>query len=419
MDDFRRRPINRVGSAQPVQSAQPGQPPRPDVSLPSPQPTQAQQPQAPEATQPGVSVAPVAVEHQAIEGHGGAQARKTRRPRKKLAIWSVGVFLLSILLTIGGAFWWYKSQLTPVDVSNTAKQAISVVQGSTPSQIATMLQEEGLIRSASAFLWYARFERVQNSLQAGTYRLSPSESTPEIIKHLSSGKVDTFNITFLPGETLKEHKTVFLKAGYSEAEVTAAFAKRYSSPLFKDMPETADLEGYIYGETYTFSTDATVESILEHTFKQFYSVVEKNGLIAKFAAQNLTLHQGIILASIVQREAGSTPNDMAQISQVFHKRLSIDMELGSDPTYQYIADKLGVPRDININSPYNTRRFAGLPPGPIASPGEKALIATASPAKGDYLFFLSGDDDVTYFSRSLQEHEANIQKHCQEKCQII
>jgi UPF0755 protein len=95
------------------------------------------------------------------------------------------------------------------------------------------------------------------------------------------------------------------------------------------------------------------------------------------------------------------------------------MPLGSDPTYQYAADKMGVPRSTTLDSPYNTRRYPGLPPGPIAVPGEKALVAVVSPAEGDYLYFLSGDDDVTYFSRTFEEHEQNIVTHCQKKCQIL
>jgi UPF0755 protein len=110
---------------------------------------------------------------------------------------------------------------------------------------------------------------------------------------------------------------------------------------------------------------------------------------------------------------------MAQIAQVFYSRLALGMPLGSDVTYQYIADKTAVARDTNLDSPYNTRRYAGLPPGPISAPGAKALAATASPAEGDYLYFLSGDDDVTYFARTLEEHESNKVNHCQEKCQIL
>ena len=95
------------------------------------------------------------------------------------------------------------------------------------------------------------------------------------------------------------------------------------------------------------------------------------------------------------------------------------MPLGSDVTYQYIADKTGVTRDPNLDSPYNTRRYAGLPPGPIATPGLSALQAVAEPEDSDYLYFLSGDDHVTYYGRTLKEHEANIANHCKVKCQII
>jgi UPF0755 protein len=93
--------------------------------------------------------------------------------------------------------------------------------------------------------------------------------------------------------------------------------------------------------------------------------------------------------------------------------------MGSDVTYQYVADKLGVARDPNLDSPYNTRRFDGLPPGPISSPGLTALKAVAAPANTDYLFFLSGDDDVTYFARNDAEHQANITNHCAVKCSSL
>ena len=95
------------------------------------------------------------------------------------------------------------------------------------------------------------------------------------------------------------------------------------------------------------------------------------------------------------------------------------MPLGSDVTYQYIAEKTGQPRDPNLDSPYNTRKVTGLTPGPISSPSQAALDAVATPASGDYLYFLAGDDDKMYFARTNEEHEQNIQKHCQKKCQIL
>ena len=143
--------------------------------------------------------------------------------------------------------------------------------------IADQLKEDGLIRSTTAFLWHARIQGVQNKLQAGTYRLSKSESTPEIIDHLSSGKVDMFSVTFLPGATLADNKKSLISAGYSEQEVEAALSKSYDSPLFSGKPSSADLEGYIYGETYSFGTDTSAEAVLQHVFDHFYGVVEKNG----------------------------------------------------------------------------------------------------------------------------------------------
>ncbi|MGH7218660.1 MAG: endolytic transglycosylase MltG, partial [Candidatus Microsaccharimonas sp.] len=264
---------------------------------------------------------------------------------------------------------------------------------------------------------YTRIQGVQNNLQAGSYRLSPSETMPEVVDHLSNGNVDTFQLTFLPGTTLEKQKEVIMNAGYSEQEVEAAFAKSYSSPLFEGKPASADLEGYIFPETYNFGTDSSVEAILEHVFDEFYSVVQENDLVAAYKAQGLSLFEGIVMASIIQKEA--VGGDERQIAQVFLTRHSIGMALGSDPTYQYITDKLGVPRDINYDSPYNTRRYPGIPPGPIANAGVTVLKAVGNPAEGDYLYFLSGDDDVTYFSRTFEEHEANIRDHCQIKCQAL
>lgn len=337
--------------------------------------------------------------------------------RKKAWLWGGSIALAMLLLTVLGGFLWYQTQLSPVNASSTELIRVDIEVGTTPNQIAAQLKESGLIRSTEAFSVYTRITGTQNSLQAGTYRLSPSESTPRIVEHLQSGKVDTFNITFLPGATLQDNREVLIKAGYSADEVDAALSASYDSPLFAGKPQDADLEGYIFGETYQIGSGASVEEILQLTFSQFEQVIEQNNLVAGYQAQGLSLYEGITLASIIQRESGG--NDQPEIAQIFLKRLEMGMELGSDVTYQYIADKTGVPRSVDLDSPYNTRRYPGLPPGPIAAPGVAALQAVANPADTDYLFFLSGDDDVTYYGRTLEEHEANIRNFCQQKCQII
>ena len=405
MDEFRRRPLNRIARPQ---GATPSGVPKPQA----PRPVASAKPSTPVLSD---SAAPQPITPQA----SASTPPPKKKSWKKITLWSLAGLVLAFLITAGGILLWYNAQLAPVDASNTDKKVVVIESGSTPTQIAQTLKDEELIKNTTVFLWYTRLNGVQNNLQAGTYRLSPSESTPQIAEHLSSGKVDTFNITFLPGATLADNRKVLIAAGYGDAEVDAALSKSYDSPLFEGKPASADLEGYIYGETYSFGTDTSVEAILEHVFEEFYSVIEENGLVAKYQAQGLSLYEGITLASIVQREASQKGDDMPQIAQVFYSRLELGMPLGSDVTYQYIADKTGVARDPGLDSPYNTRRYAGLPPGPIATPGEKALLAVAAPAQGNYLYFLSGDDNVTYFGRTLDEHEANIVNHCQEKCKII
>lgn len=410
MDEFRRKPVNRAPA--------PASPP----PATSPDTTKLNVPEsAAVISAPTPSGGPDQGDFgsQPSLGNRDAGSKPVKKARKKIILWSITGLIGFILLIIGGAWLWYSIQLSPVDGSNKDKTLIEIEPGTTPDEIADQLHEEKLIRSTTAFFWYTRIHGVQNSLQAGTYRISPSESTPKIVEHLTSGKVDTFSITFLPGATLAKNREGLISAGYTAEEVDAALTKPYDSPLFAGKPATADLEGYIYGETYNFPTDSSVEAILEHIFDYYYGIVEKNDLIAKYESRGLSLYEGITLASIVQREASPKADDMPQIAQVFYSRLADGTLLGSDVTYQYIADKMGVPRDPSLDSPYNTRKYAGLPPGPISSPGEKALVAVANPASTTYFYFLSGDDDVTYFAHTLQEHEANIQNHCHEKCKIL
>lgn len=341
-----------------------------------------------------------------------------RTPRRNRLWWIIGGIVAAVAMLAATTIAMYHLALAPVNSANTTPQTIEIVSGTTPNQIAELLKSESLIRSELAFAVYTRLHGIQNNLQAGTYELSQSQSTRDIAAALTKGPVvKEFEVTFLPGGTLADHKKVLMGVGFSETEIDAAFTARYDHPLFEGRPASADLEGYIYGETHRFIVGTSVEDVLTRYFDDYYAAVRQHDLVGHYQAQGLSLYQGITLASIIQRESGG--DDKAQIAQVFLTRLARGMELGSDVTYQYIADKLGVPRDVNLDNPYNTRRYPGLPPGPIASPGVDALIAAGSPADGDYLYFLSGDDNVTYFARTLAEHEENIRQHCQQKCQII
>lgn len=353
---------------------------------------------------------------------------KQRRSRKKIAAIIAGAIVLLLVILGAGAFAWYQNALQPVAPNDKNQTRVTIVAGSSPSEIGQLLEQKQLIRSSTAFDIFTRITATRSRLQAGTYRLSPSESTSQIVDHMVSGHVEDFTVTFYPGATLTDAtdtpankktdvQTVLRRAGFSDEEILAAFEKNYDHPLFTSKPAGTSLEGYVYGETYNFASDATVEDILTRTFDEYYKVLQENKLIPAFKRQGLSLYQAITLASIVQREVPK-PADQKQVAQVFYKRLAIGMELGSDITAYYGADKIGAKRSVAVDTPYNTRIHKGLPPGPIASPGLSALQAVAHPAEGDYLYFLSGDDDVTYFARTNDEHEKNIRDHCKIKCAV-
>lgn len=361
------------------------------------------------------------------------EAAPEAQPRKRrVLLWSLlGGGAVLALLIIGGLIWYYQA-LRPVNAQATERVRIAIADQSRARDIGQLLYDKQLIRSMLAFDIYTRLSGTRNDLKAGSYNLSQSESTPEIIKHLVAGRADTVTLTFYPGATLRDERdvaeskkvdvtTVLLRAGYAKAEIDAALAKRYAHPIFEGKPAEADLEGYVYGETYNFSSDATVEEILTHTFDVFYQKIQEQNVIELLKQRQLTLYQGMTLASIIEREASSSDTanasmDQRQVAQVFYLRLEQGMPLGSDPTAYYGADKIGAPRAVTVDTPYNTYIHAGLPPGPIAAPSIGSLVAAANPAPGDYVYFVSGDDNVTYFGRTEAEHQANIRNHCHVKC---
>jgi UPF0755 protein len=387
-------------------------------------------PPAPYVT-PGIEAAePMPATHQAIELpklEGEAGTTPPRRPswRRRIMLIVGGILLLGVGGVLAGITW-YTLQLRPLSNDPKATHVrLSIESGTGADAIGSVLADKHLVRDAKAFSVYVRLHHLRGQFQAGTYSLSPSLSTPEIVNHLISGKTDQISITFLPGATLAENRQALIKSGYSQGEVDEAFSRSYnqSNPLlFVGKPAAATLEGYIYGDTYEFASDATVDQILNRTFQEFNGKITPD-LIEGFKQRGLTLYQGIVLASIIQREVSSPhPNeatqDQKQVAQIFYARLSRGMPLGSDVTAYYGADQIGVPRSVAVDTPYNTRIHTGLPPGPIATPGLGALIAAAHPASGDYLYFLSGDDNITYYAKTNEEHIANIRNHCQVKCAL-
>lgn len=206
-----------------------------------------------------------------------------------------------------------------------------------------------------------------------------------------------------------------MRFGFSEASVNASLSASYNHPLLASKPASTSLEGYIFPDTYELPGDGQVRSLITLSFDTLEEKLNQNGLRQALEAQGLNVHQALTLASIVQKE-DKRPEEQRRIAQVFLKRLKENMPLGSDVTFMYAAEQMGVEPSVNLQSPYNTRLHKGLPPGPIGNFNLTALEAIAFPAPGDFLYFVAGDDGVNYFARTLQEHERNVAAHCSNLC---
>ncbi|HSX23719.1 MAG TPA: endolytic transglycosylase MltG, partial [Candidatus Saccharimonadales bacterium] len=290
--------------------------------------------------------------------------------------------------------------------------------GATVQTIGKQLQDQGLVRTAWAFEWYVRNHDARDRLQAGTYSLRPNQGVVEIVNILTHGKVATDKVTILPGQRLDQVREALINnAGFSAAGVDAALnSNLYSdSPALSDKPSGANLEGYLYPETFQKTADTKPEVIIRASLDQMQKHLTPE-IRAAIVKQGLTVHEGVILASIIEQEV-SNPKDKPVVAQIFLRRLKEGMQLGSDVTAFYGAIKAGQTPSVTYDSPYNTRLHPGLPPGPISNVSASSLAAVAQPASTDYLYFVAGDDGVTYFSHTLQEHQALTAQHCKKLCE--
>lgn len=331
-----------------------------------------------------------------------------KRSQNRLLKFVLYFLVAVILLSVVGVFFLkrsYDSNLLPV--SNVSRKVpITVKQGETTSQIATDLKSNNLIRSTWAFEVYMRINRSSSTIQAGTYAVNQNQSVPEIVKMFTNGEVSTEYITILPGKTLEQIKNSFIESGYSSSEVAAALdPSQYTGhPALSEKPADASLEGYLYPETFQKTASTSLKDVVKMSLDEMNKHLTDE-IKAGFKRQNLTVHQALTLASIVQNEVHES-NDSAQVAQVFLKRLSIGMKLESNATDKY----------AEANPEYDTYSIPGLPPGPISNMLDVSIRAVAFPASTDWLFFVSGDDDKTYFSKTSEEHTELVRQHCQQKC---
>ena len=311
-------------------------------------------------------------------------------------ILAVIFILLGLFFVIQG---WWNSQLAAVSQDKTPKKII-IAKGKSLNEIAKQLKQANLIKSELIFSLYTRKLGLSNKLSAGTFDLSSSMSTPEMVKMLT-GKPSESWVTLIEGWRVEEMADKLHKElGISEEEFLRS-AK----------------EGYMFPDTYLFAHDATsqqVASRLKNTFEEKFS----DDLKAKISSQGLTVDQGVILASIVEREARSE-KARTEVASILLKRFKIDMGLNADATLQYILGyqqqekswwkrHLGA-EDKAIDSPYNTYLYKGLPPKPICNPGRASLkaVANADPSI-PYLYYYHDSKGDSHYATTLEEHNQNV-----------
>jgi UPF0755 protein len=346
---------------------------------------------------------------------GLKRSDRGRVPRRILLVLIVLVVLMAGAVATVRVV--YYSQLKPVSDSQQV-EIVTIKTGTTSTEIGQMLEERGLIRSASIFQWYIRTKNVRDSMQAGTYALRPSMSVKEIVNVLVQGSVKSDLVTILPGQRIDQVRQTFINAGFKPEAVDNALnpANYTDSAALSDLPPKAkSLEGFLYPDSYQKDADTDPKVIIEQSLEAMSKHLTPD-LRAAYTTHGLTVYQGVTLASIIEMEV-SKPADRSRVAQVFYKRIAEDMPLGSDVTAYYGAVIAGKKLSVEYDSPYNTRLHKGMPPGPISNVSDSSLKAAANPANTDWLYFVAGDDGTTYFSHTVEEHEELAKQHCKKLCQ--
>ena len=340
--------------------------------------------------------------------------RPTRPQRRTIIIVAAVILLLGS--GVIGLRTWYESNLKPVS-SVTTSQYFTVTSGTGLHEIAVKLKNAGLIRNSRVFETYVRSNELHDKLQAGTYSFGPNMSVSQIAQKMVDGDVAKNLLTILPQKRLDEIRQAFTKAGYAKSEIDSAFnpANYRSHPALASLPAGASLEGYLYPDSFQRQADTPATTIIRQSLDEMGKHLTQD-IINGFAAHSLNVYQGITLASIVAQETDN-PAYQPTVAQVLLLRLARGMLLQADVTSFYATAVASQPKSLSVDSPYNTHLNVGLPPGPISNMTADALKAVAYPAGSDYLYFVAGDDERIYFSRTQTEHEEATAKYCQKKCQ--
>jgi UPF0755 protein len=326
----------------------------------------------------------------------------------------LGFVVLVVVLVGGAAAWMYARVNQPYRGFEGVEQFVDLPQGSGSAAIGQRLVDAGVVRDRSTFrtaLWMSGQGR---HLKAGEYRFDRPMTPFDVIDKIARGDVFVIAVTIPEGLTIAEMARIFESHGVGTAAAFVAASRDAS--LVRDIdPAAKDLEGYLFPETYALSRHADAAKVVRLMVARFEHVFTPE-LRQAAQARGLTVRQAVTLASIVEKETAK-PEERPLVAAVYTTRLRIGMPLQCDPTVIYALTRAGRYNgnihkdDLSYDSPYNTYRYPGLPPGPIASPGRASLEAAVHPADAAYLYFVSRNDGSHEFARTLDEHNRNVQKY--------
>lgn len=332
------------------------------------------------------------------------------------------VFLLILLLILGGVGFWGYQKLTefvhtPVNV--TQDQLLTIDRGTTGSKLAALLEQEKILEHADLLPWLLKLQPQLNKVKAGTYSLTGVKTLQDLLDMINSGKEAQFSVKFIEGKTFKEWRKNLENAPHLKQTLQGKTDKEIMALL--DIPavtkavyEWNNMDGWLYPDTYNYTPNSTDLELLKRSTTRLQKALDKAW---SERDENLPLadpYQMLILASIVEKETGIAA-ERPQVASVFINRLKANMKLQTDPTVIYGIGESYTgnirKKDLETMTPYNTYMIEGLPPTPIAMVSESALQAVAHPAKTDFYYFVADGSGGHKFTRNLNEHNKAVQEY--------
>jgi UPF0755 protein len=326
----------------------------------------------------------------------------------------LGVLILLMLVAGGAVALLYTRVNQPYRGYQGAEQFVEIPQGAGSVAIGDRLVAAGVIRDRFTYRTAVWMTGQGRHLKAGDYRFDRAMTPFDVIDKIARGDVDVIQVTFPEGLTMREMASIFESHGLGSASSFLEAAKD-PAPIRDLDPAATDLEGYLFPETYALTRKTDAGKLVRLMVAAFNRALAPE-LRAAAAEREQTIRQTVTLASIVEKETAKA-EERPIVAGVYINRLRIGMPLQCDPTVIYALQRAGAftgnlrRDDLAFDSPYNTYRYPGLPPGPIASPGKASLEAVVRPADVDFVYFVSRNDGSHEFASTLGEHNRNVQKY--------